>query len=108
MELTKKSPVSDEVWGTVKYLTGDDAARALAAARERELKDAANCREGSFLEGELKGRLKGKLEGEQEALRKVATRALKSNKSHEEIAKLTGLSLDEIQSLADSLSDTAA
>jgi predicted transposase YdaD len=100
MELAKKDPVFEEAWGVIKYLSGDEESRALAAARERELKDAANCREGSFLEG--------KLEGELEALRKVATRALKSNKSHEEIAGLTGLPLDEIQSLADSLSDTAA
>ncbi|HAC62678.1 MAG TPA: hypothetical protein DCF68_03860 [Cyanothece sp. UBA12306] len=60
-----------------------------------------------FHEGEVKGKKQGEKEGEikgkQEATRNIALNMLRNNMNLEDIAKLTGLSLPEIEQLNSSL-----
>ena len=56
-----------------------------------------------FHEGEIKGKKQGEKEGEQKATRNIALNMLKSSMNIDDIAKLTGLSLQEIEQLNSSL-----
>ena len=56
-----------------------------------------------FHEVEIKGKKQGEKEGEQKATRNIALNMLKSSMNIDDIAKLTGLSLQEIEQLNSSL-----
>ncbi|MCG0279064.1 MAG: transposase, partial [Thermanaeromonas sp.] len=67
--------------------------------REAWLKGLKEGEEKGKLEGRLEGRLEGKLEGERKAKLQVAKNLLLLNVDIDTIAKATGLSLEEIESL---------
>ncbi|WP_199344821.1 MULTISPECIES: hypothetical protein [Nostoc] len=50
-------------------------------------------------EAQAKGRAEGRAEGLQEGIRRVAINLLKSQMPLEEVAKLTGLSIEDVQLL---------
>ncbi|MDR2893741.1 MAG: Rpn family recombination-promoting nuclease/putative transposase [Deltaproteobacteria bacterium] len=88
MNAALTSPAINEAWGVIKVLSGDERARALAEAREKHLMDMASYADDARYEGKHEGKLE------------VARNALLENLPIEIIAKLTGLSSDEIQQIA--------
>ena len=50
-------------------------------------------------EGELKGKLEGKIEGKLEEKREIATKLISMNIPINQIAEITGLSIEEIEKL---------
>ena len=85
--VAKLRPMVGEAWGVVRYLSTDEIARRLADAEEKHRRDAVDREQGAHEEGMLKG------------LRKVALQLLRKKTPHEEIAEITGLSIDEIRHL---------
>ncbi|GBF79560.1 Rpn family recombination-promoting nuclease/putative transposase [Aphanothece sacrum] len=58
-----------------------------------------------FHEGEIQGEKKGEKKGEQKAIRKIALNMLQNNMNLEDIVKLTGLTLEQIQQISLSLNN---
>ena len=88
MSVSQTNPAINEAWGVIKYLSGDEQARAKAEAREKARMDL-----DSWL-GDARH------EGRQEGILEVARNLLRQNMPHEAVAEATGLSLDAIQRLA--------
>jgi predicted transposase/invertase (TIGR01784 family) len=89
MSITETNPAIKEAWGVIKVLSGDERARALAEAREKARMDL-----DSWL-GDAR------YEGRQEEKIQVARNCLLEKMPADIIAKLTGLTLEEIRRLAD-------
>ena len=100
MNVAQTNPAINEAWGVIKVLSGDERARALAEAREKHLMDMASYIDDARYEG----RQQGLQEGRQEEKFDVARNALREKLPVVTVAKLTGLSLDEIERLAADLS----
>jgi predicted transposase/invertase (TIGR01784 family) len=96
MKAAEKNPAINEAWGIIKVLSGDEQQRALADSREKYQRDMYAWLSDARREGLQEGRQ----EGRQEGIQNVARTALGDNIPHPLIAKLTGLSLDEIEQLA--------
>ena len=96
MAVAQTNPAINEAWNAIKYLSGDEQARALAEAREKARMDMDS------LLGDA--RYEGREEGREEAMYSVAQKALRKKMAHEAIAELTGLSLEEVKKLAADLS----
>jgi predicted transposase/invertase (TIGR01784 family) len=96
MNAAEKNPAIDEAWGIIKILSGDERQRALAESREKYHHDMASC----ISDGRRAGLQEGRMEGVQEEKLNVALTALGDNIPHTLIAKLTGLSIEEIERLA--------
>ena len=84
MTVAQTNPAINEAWGVIKYLSGDEQARAMAEAREKARMDM-----DSWL-GDA--RHEEKLE--------IARNALRKKMVYADIAELTGLSLEEVKKLA--------
>jgi predicted transposase/invertase (TIGR01784 family) len=84
----KTSPEIAQAVGVIMELSEDERTRLLAESREKYRRDEAARRKLAFQTGEREGLLK------------VARAALQKNIPPEDIASLTGLSLDEIRALA--------
>jgi predicted transposase/invertase (TIGR01784 family) len=104
MTVAQTRPAINEAWGRIKVLSGDERARALADAREKARMDLDSWLGDARYEGEQKGRQEGRQEGlqegEQKGMYNVAENALRENLSVETIAKLTGLTLEEVNRIA--------
>jgi predicted transposase/invertase (TIGR01784 family) len=116
MKAAEKNPAINEAWGIIKVLSGDERQRALAESREKYHRDmqawlsdarheglSEGLKEGrqkGMQEGRLEGKQEGRMEGVQEEKLNVARTALGDNIPHTLIAKLTGLSIEEIERLA--------
>lgn len=74
----------------------------IETAEERgEAKGEAKGRAKGIAEGEARGKAKGKAEGKAEAQRAIAKQLLASGMAATEVAKVTGLFVDEIEKLKD-------
>ena len=112
MTVAQTNPAINEAWGRIKVLSGDERARALAEAREKARLDLDSYlgdaryegRQEGLQEGRQEGRLEGlqegRQEGRQEGIYGVVENALREKMPVETIARLTGLSLDEINRIA--------
>jgi len=119
MSVSQTNPAINEAWGVIKVLSGDEQARAIAEAREKARMDhdsfLADARSEGLEEGLEKGRVEGRETGRAEGRAEgretgraeekieVARNLLQEKTSVELIAKATGLTLEEIRRLADSL-----
>ena len=111
MSVSQTNPAINEAWGVIKVLSGDEQARAIAEAREKARMDhdsfLADARSEGLEEGLEKGRAEGREAGWAEGLAEekieVTRNLLQEKTSVELIAKATGLTLEEIRRLADSL-----
>jgi len=92
MAVAQTNPAINEAWGVVKYLSGDEQARAMAEAREKAQMDL-----DSWL-GDARH------EGRQEGIHAVAKNLLRKKMSYEDVTDATGLSLEEVKKLAADLS----
>jgi len=77
----------------IKYLSGDERDRALAEAREKARMDR-----DSWLSD-------ARYEGRQETKRNIAKNLLRESLSYEVIARVTGLSLEEVKQLGADLTN---
>ena len=108
----KTSPEIAQAVGVIMELSEDERTRLLAEAREKYRRDEVARRDYAFQTGEQKGRQKGLQEGRQEGRQEglqegrldVARRLLLEKDPPEKVAKVTGLSLEEVKALASELS----
>ncbi|MDR2892251.1 MAG: hypothetical protein LBV80_04085 [Deltaproteobacteria bacterium] len=91
MNVARTSPAINEAWGVIKVLSGDEQARALAEAREKHLMDMASYMDDARYEGRQKEKLD------------IAQKLLLKKMPHEDVADATGLSLENVKSLAPGL-----
>jgi predicted transposase/invertase (TIGR01784 family) len=96
MEIAQTNPAIAEAWEVIQVLSADERVRALAEAREKARMDYEDNYDGAYREGEQKGRQ----EGRQEGLYIAARNALRKRMSHDDVADLTGLSIEEVQRIA--------
>jgi len=96
MSVAETSPAIKEAWGVIKVLSGDEQARAEAEAREKALMD--------FTSMINEAQRKGLQEGRQEEKIELARNLLREKSPVDFIAKVTGLTLEEIKQLAEGLS----
>ena len=94
--VAKTSPEIAQAVGVIMELSEDERTRLLAEAREKYRRDEEARREYRYQKGREEGLLKGERKGRLE----VARAALQKNISPEDVASLTGLSLDEVKALA--------
>ncbi len=103
----KNNPTLKKVWGRLKELSADENERLLAQAREKERRDREAQIKTGYLRGEQSGLKKGRKEGIREGIREgtektqleIALKALHDGMSMEVIARITGLSIEEIENL---------
>jgi predicted transposase/invertase (TIGR01784 family) len=81
-----------KAWGIVQHLSGDEKARMIAEYEEMARRDQEDRLMGARREGELAGKL--------EANQVIARNLLKKNFSWDDVAEITGLSLNEIKELS--------
>ena len=96
MSISQTNPAIAEAWGVIKVLSADEEARLLAESRDKARMDFEDRYDGAYREGEQIGEQRGR----QKERRELALNALRKNMPHEDIADLTGLSLDEIRQIA--------
>jgi predicted transposase/invertase (TIGR01784 family) len=102
--VAKTSPEVAEAVGVIMELSEDECTRLLAEEREKYRRDEEARREDAYEEGEKKGRLEGEQTGEQKGRLEVARRLLLEKDPVERVAKVAGLSLEEVKTLALELS----
>ena len=100
MSVSQTSPAIKEAWGAIKFLSGDERARALAEAREKARMDLDSWLGDARYEGRQEGLQEGRQEGRQEGIFEVARTALREQLPVETVVKLTGLSHEEVERLA--------
>jgi predicted transposase/invertase (TIGR01784 family) len=100
MAVAQTSPAINEAWGRIKVLSGDDRARALADAREKARMDLDSWLGDARYEGRQEGLQEGEQKGRQEGIYSVAKNLLREKMPVETIARLTGLSLEDVKRLA--------
>ena len=83
----------------VRYLSAEEIDRRLADAEEKHRRDIEDRVQGAYEEGFKIGFEKGFEKGFKIGLQKVALQFLRKKWSHEEIAEITDLSIDEIRHL---------
>ena len=83
MAVAQTNPAINEAWGRIKVLSGDEQARAMAAAREKARMDLDSWLGEAREEGERKGLQEGLQEGRQEGLLIAATNMLRSKATPE-------------------------
>ena len=99
MSMAQNNPVMEEGWGVIKYLSGDEQARALAEAEERERLDRASLYDAGKAEGRAEGWKDGRAEGWKDGMAEVAQNLLHLGLPIAQIAAATGLSTAEIEAL---------
>ena len=103
----KTSPDIAQAVGVIMELSADECTRLLAEAQEKYRRDEEARRDYAYQEGAREGARKGAHEGERKGERnkamEIARTALQKNISPEDVASLTGLSLEEVKALAASL-----
>ena len=112
MTVAQTNPAINEAWGVIKVLSGDERARALAEAREKARMDLDSWlgdaryegRQEGLQEGRQEGLQEGRQEGRQEEKLVIARKLLRQKMSYEAVMDATGLSLEEVQKLADDFS----
>jgi predicted transposase/invertase (TIGR01784 family) len=90
--VAKTSPEIAKAVGVIMELSEDECTRLLAEEHEKYRRDEEARREYAYEEGEKKGRM--------EERREVARRLLLKKESLGSVAELTGLSLEEVKTLA--------
>ncbi len=100
MTVSEKSPAIAQAWGVIKTLSADEEARLLAESREKARMDFEDRMSGAYRDGVQKGVEEGRQEGKLEGKIETARNALREKIPVSVIAKLTGLSIDEIERLA--------
>jgi predicted transposase/invertase (TIGR01784 family) len=93
----KTDPGIAQAVGVIMELSEDERTRLLAEAREKYRRDEVARREYAFQTGEQKGRKEGRLD--------IARILLSEKESLERVAKVTGLSLEEVKDLASELAN---
>jgi predicted transposase/invertase (TIGR01784 family) len=94
--VAKTSPEIAKAVGVIMELSEDERTRLLAEEREKYRRDEEARREYAYEEGEKKGR--------QEERFDIAKRLLLEKEPVERVAKLAGLSLEEVKAMALELS----
>jgi predicted transposase/invertase (TIGR01784 family) len=94
--VAKTSPEIATAVGVIMELSEDERTRLLAEAREKYRRDEEARRDYAFLNGEEKGRQKG----ERDKAVDIAKSLLLGKDPVERVAKVTGLSLEEVKALA--------
>jgi predicted transposase/invertase (TIGR01784 family) len=84
---------------TLKYISADPKTRALADLRQKTINDHNSEVTVAREEAKVEGKAEGKAEGAQEKARETAMNAVDMGLSTDQIIKLTGLSIEEIESL---------
>jgi predicted transposase/invertase (TIGR01784 family) len=95
----KTSPEIAQAVGVIMELSGDERTRLLAESREKYRRDEAARQKYAF----QTGKQEGWQEGENNKAREVARSLLLEKEPVERVAKLTGISLDEVKILASEL-----
>ena len=85
MSVAETSPAIKEAWGVIQYLSGDERARAEAEAREKARMDLDS------MIGEAK----------RKSIIEIARNLLRENSPVDFIAKVTGLTLEQVKRLAE-------
>ena len=102
-EIAMESPAIQQALTTLETLSYDQEFRALYEAREKAQRDLISMRadglEEGRAEGREEGRAEGRGEGQEEATRVVAQAMLADGLPVARVAKITGLSLAEVQAL---------
>jgi predicted transposase/invertase (TIGR01784 family) len=98
-ELAKQEPVLRKAKTVLEFLNQSDEARKLYEMRVKALKDEMNMIEGAKEEGRAEGIAEGKEEGKLEGKAEVAKNLLALGMSVQEVAKLTGLPVTELEKL---------
>jgi predicted transposase/invertase (TIGR01784 family) len=101
--IAERSPQMRKAVGFLKELSADEQTRLIFESHETARRDMLSRLDGAELKGKLKGRLEGRLEGKLEGRlernNEIARNLLRTNLSATEIAKATGLSLEEVELL---------
>ena len=100
----KTSPEIAQAVGVIMELSEDERTRLLAEAREKYRRDEVARWDYAYQKGEQKGRQEGLQEGHLD----VARRLLLEKDPVEKVAKVTGLSLEEVKALASELLELSA
>ena len=90
----------EKAWEAIKFLSANPVARRLAEAQETHRRDMVDRIEGNRREAHKEGIEKGELRGELRERQKRVLQLLSRKMSHEEIADIFELSVDEIRHLA--------
>jgi predicted transposase/invertase (TIGR01784 family) len=101
MELAQTNPAIAEAWEVIKVLSGDERMRAMADDRDKAYMDYNSNISAAHSEGIQIGEQKGRRE---ERLA-VAVNLLRDGIPVEKVAKLTGLTIDEVDQIAAGLAD---
>ena len=103
-ELAKEDPAMRKALTTLEFLSQDEEARQLYEARQKALHDYASAigeaRDKGRTEGRVEGREEGRTEGREEGRKEIARQLLAEGEPLERVARLTGLSLQELQKLS--------
>ena len=94
-ELAKEDPMMQKALTTLEFLSQDEQTRMLYEARQKALHDYAS----AIGEAEDKGRAEGREEGREEGRMETARAMLADGMETELIARLTGLSAEEVERL---------
>jgi predicted transposase/invertase (TIGR01784 family) len=95
-EITKNSPIIREAYGALaEYAFTPE--ELLEYERYDMQKDAENTR---LQDAKTEGRIEGLAEGEARKARETAINLLSMGLTHEQIARATGLSLEEVQNIS--------
>jgi predicted transposase/invertase (TIGR01784 family) len=109
MSAAQTSPAIAEAWEIIQVLSADERMRALAEDREKAYMDyEANMNEARSegkQEGKQEGLQEGRQEGRQEVKLEIAVNALRERIPVEAVAKLTGMTIDELKQIAAELAD---
>jgi len=104
IQTTTLIPEIQETIVHLRTLNGDEKIRREAELREKRLHDEASSMQGAWREGKAEGLAEGKAEGRAEGVCTTATMLIKMGLlSYENISIATGLTIEEIENLADKL-----
>ncbi|MEA1960276.1 MAG: Rpn family recombination-promoting nuclease/putative transposase [Bacillota bacterium] len=98
--LSEEDPAIARAKQTLEEMAADPRAKEIYELRLKAILD----RNSDLYEAEMKGEMKGKLEGKLEGKQEAARNALKKGLLLEDIAEITGLSLETVQKLKAELS----
>jgi predicted transposase/invertase (TIGR01784 family) len=85
--------------GRLKKLSADERTRMIYEAREMAIMDEMARNEAALAKGRAEGETKGRAEGEAKGRAEIAMNMLRDGFTHDVIAKISGMSLEEVNSL---------
>ncbi len=99
----KDNPALSRLYTKLQDLSADETVRQQAQAREDARRDEASRNAYRNRMAKEEGKAEGKAEGKREKAREMARAALQKNYPIQEISELTGLSIEEILALTETV-----